>query len=216
WPQPASRLRFFRNGRWQLTLALGMIGRERHIAECWGEEPMSEAQNAPPSGSGQVPDTVAPEQGAPGPSFPSRIGRYRVERLLGAGGLGKVSLAHDDQLRRRVAVKVPHPDRASRPGYAESYLAEARILAGLDHPHIVPVHDVGQTDNGLPFVVSKFIEGSDLAREAKYRRLSIALAAGIVAAVAEALPHPHPKALLHPPLKPATLPLHPPAPARRP
>src|SRR6266542_5562529 len=96
-----------------------------------------------PERQGQPPAPAGPECR----SLPSQVGRYRVERLLGAGGFGRVYLAHDDQLRRPVAVKVPHPDRASLPGYAETYLAEARILARLDHPHIVPVHDVGQSDD---------------------------------------------------------------------
>jgi serine/threonine protein kinase/formylglycine-generating enzyme required for sulfatase activity len=136
---------------------------------------------------------------------PQRIGRYRVERLLGTGGFGRVYLAHDDQLCRPVAIKMPHPSRATQPGYAETYLAEARILASLDHPHIVPVHDVGQTDDGLPYVVSKFIEGSDLARTIKHARLSVTEPAGLVATVAEALHHAHRKGLVHRDVKPANL-----------
>ena len=60
--------------------------------------------------------------------------------------------------------------RISRPKDIEAYLNEARILASLDHPHIVPVYDVGRTDDGLCFVVSKFIEGSDLAAKIKQAR----------------------------------------------
>ena len=72
------------------------------------------------------------------------IGRYRVERLLGEGGFGRVYLAHDDQFERPVAIKVPRPGRLSRPEDAEAYLAEARTVASLDHPNIVPVFDVGR------------------------------------------------------------------------
>ena len=96
-------------------------------------------------------------------NFPEKIGRYRVIRRLGQGGFGRVYLAHDDDLDRPVAIKVPNPERISRPEDVEAYLAEARILARLDHPHIVPVYDVGRTDDGLCYVVSKYIEGSDLA-----------------------------------------------------
>jgi serine/threonine protein kinase len=73
------------------------------------------------------------------PPVPERIGRYRVERLLGEGGFGRVYLAHDEELRRPVAVKVPHPHRISRPEDVELYLAEARLLAGLEYPHSVAV-----------------------------------------------------------------------------
>ena len=82
-------------------------------------------------------------------------------------------------------------ERVARPGAAGSYLAEARILARLDHPHIVPVHDVGQTDDGLPFVVSKFIEGTDMAETIRHARPSSAAAPDLVATVAEALHHAH-------------------------
>jgi serine/threonine protein kinase len=137
--------------------------------------------------------------------LPQRIGRYRVERLLGEGGFGLVYLAHDEQLQRLVAIKVPHRHRVSTPADADAYLAEARTVASLDHPNIVPVFDVGQTDDGLPFVVSKFIEGSDLAKRSKELRPSFGEAAEWVATVAEALHHAHKQGLVHRDIKPANL-----------
>src|SRR5439155_18532954 len=95
-----------------------------------------------------------------------------IVRLRGEGGFGRVYLAHDDELDRPVAVKVPHRHRIARPEDIEAYLAEARILARLDHPHVVPVYDVGRTDDGLCYVVSKFVEGSDLASAIKVARPS--------------------------------------------
>src|SRR3954466_14418076 len=82
-------------------------------------------------------------------SDPTKIGRYRVIRRLGQGGFGRVYLAHDDELDRPVAVKVPNPERVADSESAEAFLAEARALARLDHPNIVPVHDVGRTAEGL-------------------------------------------------------------------
>src|SRR3954453_10300769 len=133
---------------------------------------------------------------------PQRIGRYRVERVLGEGGFGRVYLAHDDQLHRRVAIKVPHPQRIARPEDAETYLAEARTLASLDHPHIVPVHDVGTSDDGLCFVVSKLVQGSDLATKIREARPSFTESAALVAAVADALHPAHLKGLVHLDVKP--------------
>src|SRR6516162_4366128 len=97
------------------------------------------------------------------PSAPSHIGRYRVEKLLGRGGFGLVYLAHDDQLQRPVAIKVPHARLVAKAPDAAAYLAEARAVANLDHPNIVPVHDVGSTSACPLFIVSKYIDGTDLA-----------------------------------------------------
>src|SRR5215831_8930105 len=94
---------------------------------------------------------------------PQHIGRYRIERVLGRGGFGLVYLAHDEQLQRLVAIKVPHAERALRPEDAEAYLSEARTVANLDHPHIVPVHDAGSTHDCPCFIVAKYIDGTDLA-----------------------------------------------------
>jgi serine/threonine protein kinase/formylglycine-generating enzyme required for sulfatase activity len=141
----------------------------------------------------------------PADGLPQHVGRYRVERLLGEGGFGQVYLAHDDELHRLVAVKVPHRHRVSDPEDVEAYLAEARTAASLDHPHIVPVYDVGRTEDGLPFVVSKLIEGSDLRTRLTQGRLSVQEAADLVAAVAEALHHAHRKGLVHRDIKPGNI-----------
>src|SRR5262245_4049114 len=81
------------------------------------------------------------------PPQPQRIGRYRIERVLGQGGFGLVYLAHDEQLARPVAIKVPHAHLVAEAGDAAAYLAEARTVANLDHPSLVPVYDVGSTED---------------------------------------------------------------------
>src|SRR3954453_12785971 len=83
---------------------------------------------------------------SPSNRLPEWIGRYRIEKVLGKGGFGLVYLAHDDQLQRLVAIKVPHARLVAQATDAEAYLTEARTVANLDHPHIVPVHDVGSTE----------------------------------------------------------------------
>ena len=138
-------------------------------------------------------------------AHPTKIGRYTILRRLGKGGFGEVFLAHDDDLKRPVAIKVPNQDRISQPKDIEAYLNEARIVASLDHPHIVPVHDVGRTDDGLCFVVSKFIDGTDLAKKIKESRPGFHESAGLVATIAEALHFAHKRGLVHRDIKPANI-----------
>ncbi len=150
------------------------------------------------------------ETGGAGPdlataSIPATIGRYRILRLLGRGGFGTVYLAQDDTLRRPVAVKVPNPERVAGPEDVALYLAEAQVLAQLDHPNIVPVYDVGQTDDGLCYVVSKYIEGTSLAEEMNQGRMPFRESAELVATVALALHHAHTRDLVHRDIKPANI-----------
>jgi serine/threonine protein kinase/formylglycine-generating enzyme required for sulfatase activity len=139
--------------------------------------------------------------GAPA-SMPEHIGRYRVERILGKGGFGLVYLAHDDQLQRLVAIKVPHAAIVAESNDAEAYFHEARAVASLDHPNIVPVHDVGSTDQLPCFIVSKYIDGTNLSKSLKESRFSLHEAVDLVALVADALHHAHKQGLVHRDIKP--------------
>jgi serine/threonine protein kinase len=154
-----------------------------------------------------APDRTGPYQPKPPPQAeqPRRIGRYRVERLLGEGSFGKVYLAHDDQLDRPVAIKVPHRRLVARPEDAEPYLTEARTVAKLDHPHIVPVFDVGGTEEFPFFFVSKFIAGLTLAQQIQGERPSVQESVELVATVAEALHHAHRQGLVHRDIKPGNI-----------
>ena len=150
------------------------------------------------------PNTAAGESGETYPA-PRQIGRYRIEKLLGKGGFGTVYLAHDRDLDRYVAVKIPHPSLIKQPEDARSYLKEARTVANLDHPNIVPVHDVGSTDEHPCYVVSKYVQGTDLATRIQSRRFNCLEAAVLIATVARALHYAHKQGIVHRDVKPGNI-----------
>src|SRR5438552_478085 len=86
-----------------------------------------------------------------------RVGRYRILKKLGQGGMGAVYLAHDEQLDRQVALKVPHFTLAEGPGVLERFHREARAAATLNHPNLCPVYDVGQI-NGTEYLTMAYLE----------------------------------------------------------
>src|SRR4051812_34003171 len=88
--------------------------------------------------------------------FPRPFGRYELRRLLGRGGMGAVYLAHDPQLDRLVALKVPRPVEDGPPVWRERFLAEARAAATLHHPNICPVFEVGEADS-RPYLTMAYI-----------------------------------------------------------
>ncbi len=138
-------------------------------------------------------------------SIPSEIGRYRVRHLLGEGAFGRVYLAWDGELAREVAVKVSHPYQDANPKSVELFLTEARTLARLDHPSVVPVYDAGRTSDGSCYVVSKWICGSDLQLRTQRETISVHEAIRIILCVADALHHAHEHGLFHRDVKPANI-----------
>jgi serine/threonine protein kinase len=82
---------------------------------------------------------------------------YRIERLLGRGGMGAVYLPRDERMGRQVALKVLPPELADDERFRERFLREWRIAAALEHPHIVPIYDAGEADGQL-YIAMRYVE----------------------------------------------------------
>src|SRR5438105_11496063 len=135
----------------------------------------------------------------------SLVAGYRVERLLGRGGMGAVYLADDMQLDRKVALKLLVPDLSEDASFRERFLRESRIAAGLEHPNVVPIYQAGDADGTL-FIAMRYVEGTDLKRLlADAGRADKTTIASVASQVAAALDAAHQRGLVHRDVKPGNV-----------
>ncbi len=133
-------------------------------------------------------------------------GIYRIDRLLGKGGMGSVYQATQTRLDKRVAIKVMSRDLTGNPEALQRFRREAQVTSQLGHPNIVHVFDFGTTPEDAPFMVMELLEGEDLeTRLQRVRRLPPAAVAGVVKQVASALAATHARGIVHRDLKPANI-----------
>ena len=133
------------------------------------------------------------------------VSGYRVEALIGRGGMGAVYRAADESLGRKVALKVIAPELASDQRFRERFLRESRIAASLDHPHVVPIYQSGE-ERGLLFIAMRYVEGTDLAKLlAAEGALEPRRALALLSQVGEALDAAHAKGLVHRDVKPSNV-----------
>ena len=138
----------------------------------------------------------------------SRIGTelagYRIEELIGRGGMGVVYRAHDLALDRDVALKLLAPHLADDVSFRERFLTESRVAASLEHPNVVPIHDAGEIDGQL-YIVMRLVEGRDLKAVLRQGPIEPARAVRVLEQVAGALEAAHGRGLVHRDVKPSNV-----------
>jgi serine/threonine protein kinase len=133
------------------------------------------------------------------------VGHYRITAKLGAGGMGEVFLAQDTRLARKAAIKFLPEELVADSERRQRFLREARAASALNHPHVCIVYDVGETDDGLPFIAMEFIEGGSLDAVLKTRRFEIPQIVDLAVQVADALDAAHGCRIVHRDIKPANI-----------
>jgi ABC-type branched-subunit amino acid transport system substrate-binding protein/streptogramin lyase/predicted Ser/Thr protein kinase len=137
----------------------------------------------------------------PGTTFAN----YRVESLLGRGGMGVVYLAHDPSLERPVALKLIAPELVQNPDFRQRFLREPKLAASLDHPNVIPIYEAGEHDGQL-YLAMRYVKGTDLrALLEREGKLSAERTIEVIAQIAGALDAAHERGLVHRDVKPGNV-----------
>jgi serine/threonine protein kinase len=130
---------------------------------------------------------------------------YRIDDLVGRGGMGVVYRATDASLERSVALKLLAPELARDESFRRRFAAESKVAASLDHPNVIPIYQAGEHD-GVLYLAMRFVRGEDLRLRLRHERLlEPDVAAGLVAQVGSALDAAHEAGLVHRDVKPANV-----------
>lgn len=169
------------------------------IARTHSQEPSSEESFSPQSS----PEPA--DQRNTGPAIGSRISGYRIEALLGMGGMAQVFLAVDERLGRQVALKVMVPALSRDEAFRLRFIRESRVAAAVDHPNIIPVYEAGEAD-GVLFIAMRYVRNGDakslVTREGA---LPPERAMAIISPIAAALDAAHARSLVHRDVKPGNM-----------
>jgi TolB-like protein/tetratricopeptide (TPR) repeat protein len=133
-----------------------------------------------------------------------QVGPYRIVDMLGCGGMGVVYRAHDPRLDRTIALKLLPPD-ATDPVSTLRLAREARAASALDHPHIASVYELGETEDGIPYIAMACVEGETLAQRLQAGPLDVDEAIAIATMIADGLGAAHQRGIVHRDIKPSNL-----------
>jgi YVTN family beta-propeller protein len=135
----------------------------------------------------------------------TELAGYRIERVLGRGGMSVVFLAHDSRLRRNVALKLLSPELVEDEAFRDRFLRESRLAASLDHPNVVPVYEAGEVA-GLLYIAMRYVHGTDLRALLRAEgALAPERAVMVVEQIAAALDTAHERGLVHRDVKPSNV-----------
>lgn len=129
---------------------------------------------------------------------------YQIKTFIGSGGMATVYQAYHERLDRDVAIKLMHETFAREASFLERFEREARIIARLEHPHIVPIYDYAEIA-GQPYIVMKYIEGGTLKRRVIKTGVAIEHMLDMMSKIADALSYAHEKGVLHRDIKPSNI-----------
>ncbi|RLB23012.1 MAG: hypothetical protein DRG71_06485, partial [Deltaproteobacteria bacterium] len=162
-------------------------------------------------------ESVVQAEPKPGPksepekaeAYPSLIGetlgkKYHIVEQIGRGGMATVFKAYEPALDRYLAIKVLSPQHALAPGFSKRFVREARAVAQLNHPNILPIINFGQ-EEGLSYIVMKYVSGGTLKERLAAGPMALAETARIIEQIAAALDHAHGRGILHRDVKPSNV-----------
>lgn len=183
--------------------------KESQLGRSKGERRLDEIANA--ETLEDIGDETSPESLGRPPTRelfedPESLGEFELVGKLGSGGYGEVVRATDVRLKRDVAIKIVKRERAGDASQRERFLEEARSVAKLRHPNIVPVYQVGEIGSGIPFIVYGFIDGPTLRKRAwKKKRFEPDEAVALLVKIADGLGYAHELGIVHRDVKPANI-----------